>query len=263
MKKILIIPDVHGRDFWIKPVEECLNDKNIHIIFEGDYLDLYPHEFDWSQDINWNMVAIDRFKNIIELKRTNPDRITLLIGNHDAGYCIGDDVCSCRRDRANSREIERLFNDNRSLFQIAEERDINGKHFVFSHAGILKGWVKAVWGEEDMNREGFNVVDELNNAWLIGHYGICHALGDYDNYRGWGGSRYASPIWSDIRSWIKVTPEETYGYNIVGHTQCEDEPIVLDTIADLDVRKVFYLDDEGNIRDYETDAIQGPSGINI
>lgn len=261
MKKILIIPDVHGRDFWIKPVEECLNDKNIHIIFEGDYLDLYPHEFDWSQDINWNMAAIDRFKNIIELKRANPDRITLLIGNHDCGYCIGDDICSCRMDHANRREIEKLFNENRELFQIAEETDINGKHFVFSHAGILKGWVKAVWGEEDMNREGFNVVNELNNAWLVNHYGILDSLGNYDRYRGWGGFQYGSPVWSDIRSWINVTPEETYGFNVVGHTQCETNPIIFKAIACLDVRKAFYLDDEGNIRDYEDDEIQNPTKI--
>ena len=179
---------------------------------------------------------IDRFKGIIDLKRANPDRITLLLGNHDCGYCIGDDICACRMDRANRREIESLFSDNAELFQLAEERYINGKHFVFSHAGILKGWVKAVWGEEDMNREGFNVVNEL--------------------YRGWGGAQYGSPIWTDIRSWVKVTPEETYGFNIVGHTQCEDYPVIFDTIADLDVRKAFYLDDEGNIRDYETDEIQ-------
>lgn len=261
MKKTLIIPDVHGRDFWIKPVEECLNDKNIHIIFEGDYLDLYPYEFDWSQDINWNMVAIDRFKKIIDLKRANPDRITLLLGNHDCSYCIGENICSCRMDYANRREIENLFSENRSLFQIAEEADINGKHFVFSHAGILKGWVKAVWGEEDMNREGFNVVNELNNAWLVNHYGILDSLGNYDRYRGWGGFQYGSPVWSDIRSWINVTPEETYGFNVVGHTQCETNPIIFEAIACLDVRKAFYLDDEGNIRDYEDDEIQNPTKI--
>lgn len=257
-KKIntLIIGDVHGRDFWVEPVNKVLAETDAHIIFLGDYLDIYPYEFDWSQDIDWYNVAVDRFKGIIDLKKANHGRITLLIGNHDAGYCIGNDVCSCRRDRANSREIEKLFNDNRNLFQIAEETDINRKHIIFSHAGILKGWVKAVWGEEDMNREGFNVVDELNNAWLVGHYGICHALGDYDHYRGWGGSKYASPIWSDIRSWVKVTPEETYGFNIVGHTQCNEKPVIFETIADLDVRKAFYLDDEGNIRDYETDDIQ-------
>jgi hypothetical protein len=164
-------------------------------------------------------------------------------------------------DYANRREIENLFSGNRNLFQIAEEANINGKHFIFSHAGTLKGWVKLVWGEEDMNRDGFNVVNELNNAWLTGHYGILDSLGNYDRYRGWGGFQYGSPVWSDIRSWVKVVPEDTYGFNIVGHTQCETKPIILETIACLDVRKAFYLDDEGNIRDYETDEIQNPTKI--
>ena len=84
-------------------------------MFLGDYLDLYPYEFDWSQDINWNMVAVDRFKNIIELKRSNPDRITLLIGNHDCGYCIGDNVCSCRMDHANRLEIETQGSQDRYI----------------------------------------------------------------------------------------------------------------------------------------------------
>lgn len=255
-KKIntLIIGDVHGRDFWVEPVNKVLAETDAHIVFLGDYLDPYPDE--WREEDNERLIAIDRFKEIINLKKEHPDRITLLIGNHDGGYCIGSSICGCRHDYANSREIERLFKDNDALFQIAEERDINGKHFVFSHAGILKGWVKLVWGEEEMNRDGFNVVDELNNAWLVGHYGILDSLGNYDRYRGWGGFLYGSPIWSDIRSWVKVTPEETYGFNIVGHTQCNEKPVIFETIADLDVRKAFYLDDEGNIRDYETDDIQ-------
>ena len=77
-------------------------------------------------------------------------------------------------------------------------------------------------------------------------------LGDYDTYRGWGGYQYGSPVWSDIRSWVKVTPDETYGFNIVGHTQL-DRQLVLDQIADLDCRKAFYLDDQGVLRSYDTD----------
>ena len=38
MKKILIIPDVHGRDFWIEPVKKVINNKDYFIVFLGDYL---------------------------------------------------------------------------------------------------------------------------------------------------------------------------------------------------------------------------------
>ena len=251
MIKYLIIPDVHGRSFWRDPVNDTLKNTDAKIIFLGDYLDPYPDEWNVSDD--YRKIAIDVFKEIIELKKAYPNRIVLLLGNHDAGYCIGDYICSCRMDHANRREIEKLFSDNRNLFKIAEETTINDKHFIFSHAGILKEWVERVWGDE-MNREGFNIIDELNNAWLTDHYGILDSLGIYDNYRGWGGSQYGSPLWSDIRSWILVKPEETYGFNIVGHTRMQ-MPAVFETIASLDTQNAYYLDENGNIVNYDTNEV--------
>ncbi len=249
--KYLLIPDVHGREFWIDPVKDVLENTDANIVLLGDYLDCYPHE--WDEGIDYQRVAIDRFKEILEIKHANPLRITLLLGNHDCGYCIGSHICSCRMDHKNKREIEKLFRDNRELFQIAKEVTVGNKSYNLSHAGILKGWVKRVWGEE-MDEEGFNVVDRLNNAWFTDQYGILDALGQYDGYRGWGGFEYGSPIWADIRSWINVKPEETYNYNIVGHTMLYT-PLVLDAITCLDCQKAFYLDEDGEIRDYETDKV--------
>lgn len=250
MKKILIIPDVHGRDFWKEPVKKVLEDTNAHIVFIGDFTDCYPHE--WAPNFDCGQHTVDNFKEIIELKRQNPDRITLLLGNHDCGYAISDTISSSRMDRKHKSELEELFKGNRELFKIAEECDIAGRHFVFSHAGILKGWVKSVWGDEADNTD-FKVVDRLNNAWLVEDWSILNYLGDYDNYRGWGGLQYGSPVWSDIRSWVNVTQDETYGFNIVGHTQLDDRQVVLDQIADLDCRKAFYIDDQGALRSYDTD----------
>ena len=249
MKKILIIPDVHGRDFWKEPVKKVLEDTNAHIVFIGDYTD--PYSSEWEPNFDYLQHTVDNFKEIIEMKKQNSDRITLLLGNHDCGYAIGDDVCSSRMDRIHQSELEEIFRENRELFQIAKEIDIAGKHFIFSHAGILKGWVKSVWGDEADDTD-FNVVSRLNNAWLDNDMNILSRLGDYDDYRGWDGFQYGSPVWSDIRSWIRVTPEETYGFNIVGHTQLSHQ-VVLDQIADLDCRKVFYLDDQGLLRSYDTD----------
>ena len=249
MKKILIIPDIHGRDFWREPVKKVLEDTNAHIVFIGDYTDGYPTE--WESNFDYRQHTVDNFKEIIEMKKQNSDRITLLLGNHDCGYAIGDDLCSSRMDKIHQSELEKLFRENRELFQIAEECDIAGKHFIFSHAGILKGWVKSVWGDEADDTD-FNVVSRLNNAWFDNDMNILSRLGDYDDYRGWDGFQYGSPVWSDIRSWIRVTPEETYGFNIVGHTQLSHQ-VVLDQIADLDCRKTFYIDDQGVLRSYDTD----------
>ena len=247
--KYLIIPDVHGRDFWKEPVKKVLEDTSAHIVFLGDFTDAYPYE--WESNFDYRQHAVDNFKEIIELKKQNLDRITLLIGNHDCGYAIDNNICSSRMDMIHRSELEQIFKENRELFQIAEECYIAGRHFIFSHAGILKGWVRSVWGNE-VDDPDFKVVDRLNSAWLVEDWNILSRLGDYDDYRGWGGFLYGSPVWSDIRSWIGVTAEETYGFNIVGHTQLERHK-VLDQIADLDCRKVFYLDDRGVLRAYDTD----------
>lgn len=250
MKKILIIPDVHGRDFWRDSVIKTLTNTSANIIFLGDYTD--PYSSEWAPNFDYRQHTIDNLKEIIELKRQNPDKITLLLGNHDCGYAIGDTISSSRMDRTHLSELKELFRENRELFQIAEECDIAGRHLIFSHAGILKGWARSVWGDE-VDDTDFNVVSRLNNAWLDNDWNILDRLGDYDTYRGWSGLQYGSPVWSDIRSWIRVTPEETYGFNIVGHTQLDDRQVVLDQIADLDCRKVFYIDDQGALRSYDND----------
>lgn len=249
MLKYLIIPDVHGRTFWKDPVKKVLEDTSAHIVFLGDYTDGYPQE--WDIEFDYLQHTVDNFKEILSLKQKNPKRVTLLLGNHDCGYAISEDICSSRMDRIHRQELERIFKDNKELFQIAEETDIAGKHFVFSHAGILKEWASLFFGISVVQKPGFNVVDRLNNAWLVEDQSILDALGVYDYYRGYCGAMYGSPVWSDIRAWVKKKPEDTFGFNIVGHTQC-GVPIMLDTIADLDCRRAFLLDDKGRILDYET-----------
>lgn len=259
--KYLVIPDVHGRDFWMKPVDEALENPEMKIVFLGDYLDPYPYE--WEDENTTGMeaavkcrtVALDRFKRILELKKQSPDRITLLLGNHDCGYAIGSDICDCRTDYDHREEIEYLFKDNRFLFHLADSCDIAGKHFLFSHAGILKGWMNQIVTKEQQSLPMFRPDVFLNNAWWTEDYRVLDYLGAYDRYRGYLGYKYGSPIWSDIRSWVKVTPEETFGFNIVGHTQLDDDPVVLDQIACLDCRRAFYLDMQGEIRDWQTDAV--------
>ena len=45
MSKILLIPDIHGRDFWKKA-----KDFEGEIVFLGDYLDPYRFEFDKKEN---------------------------------------------------------------------------------------------------------------------------------------------------------------------------------------------------------------------
>ena len=113
--KILIVPDVHGRDFWREAIKEDYD----KIVFLGDYLDHYYGESTREHDI-------ETLKDIIDIKKSNPDKVILLIGNHDCPYIwkeYGEALGSywCRHDYDNHGEISRLFTDNLDLFQIAWE----------------------------------------------------------------------------------------------------------------------------------------------
>ena len=71
---IAIIPDVHGRQFWKDIIPR--KDEFEKIIFLGDYLDPY-----WFEGIS-NLNALDNFKEILEFKKENLEKVILLIANH-------------------------------------------------------------------------------------------------------------------------------------------------------------------------------------
>ena len=89
---MIVIPDVHGRLFWKEAIAAAKEDEKI--IFLGDYLDPYSYEFEEdplmaqfaeTYETRSNHV-LNNFKEIIEFKRQNPDRVVLLLGNHDFHY---------------------------------------------------------------------------------------------------------------------------------------------------------------------------------
>lgn len=75
MSKILIVPDVHGRNFWHKAEE--LIDEVDKVVFLGDYLDPYKHE-----EITFD-TALKEFEKILKFKNKYSDKVVLLIGNHE------------------------------------------------------------------------------------------------------------------------------------------------------------------------------------
>ena len=71
MQKIIIIPDVHGRKFWRRAIEEEAD----KIIFLGDYGDPYGSEEISHKD------ALMELEDIIQFQENNPNKVVLL-------YCI-------------------------------------------------------------------------------------------------------------------------------------------------------------------------------
>ena len=118
--KILVLPDIHGRRFWKKPCENIEDyDK---VIFLGDYLD--PYDFEGITVID----AIKNFKEIIEFKKNNVDKVILLLGNHDMPYFSSDyyffSHYHCRHSEKHHKTIATLFEQNRDFFKIAHVENV-------------------------------------------------------------------------------------------------------------------------------------------
>lgn len=62
-KKILVVPDVHGRMFWKEPVSKYI-DQVDRIVFLGDYLDPYRDEGEehTPENVYDNLMEIKQLK---------------------------------------------------------------------------------------------------------------------------------------------------------------------------------------------------------
>ena len=230
--KILVVPDVHGRTFWKEAVEKHEKECN-KIIFLGDYLDPYPWEC--ITDGITRKTTIENFKEIIQHKKDNPDKVILLLGNHDLSYYDRNFKFRVRYDSSNAFKIKQNFSRNRGLFQLAYEIDLD-KHYLFTHAGVLKSWY-----ERHKELIGDFTVDNLNRLKTFPD-GI-KVLCDISRERG-GFGRIGSMVWSDI--YEKSDSEDFDGiYQIFGHSQQESQPVITKTWACLDCRKAFILNEDG------------------
>jgi predicted MPP superfamily phosphohydrolase len=136
--EVLIIPDVHGRTFWIDALTQFpINSyPDLQIIFLGDYLDPYESYEGISQE-----TAFNNFKCILDIAKKDP-RVTLLMGNHDWHYFVNLDTC--RMDYTRESKIRKLFVKNLSKFKLYKVIEINNTKYLFTHAGITQKWLNDI-----------------------------------------------------------------------------------------------------------------------
>lgn len=230
-KKVILIPDIHGRTFW-KDALDYINSET-PVVFLGDYTDPYLRE-----NIS-NEEALENFKEILEATK-NRKNITLLLGNHDIAYMFPDDTrIRNRTDFDNFPMIWSLFQANSQRFRLATEFE----GYIISHAGIRKEW---------LDYAGINIKDIINipaprlMERVVDHLEILSHYRDED----WGGD-FGSIVWADIQEFRKETMA---GDQIVGHTQTT-KPIRIGNVVDLDCKRCFFIDGEGDIRELETEEV--------
>jgi hypothetical protein len=284
MKKIIIIPDVHGRTFWKDPVYRYRNIEDVNIVFLGDYLDAYE-----SIDYIYKEETIENFKEILDVAR-NSNNITLLIGNHDLHYWpFFLDFGGVRRYEKYKYDISKIFMDNIDLFNVAYDITINNKLYLFTHAGITNQWWDWITGNKNRGTlgnpfyfkdycerwkndedhlaykvangiESFDVLNIEPNAKGLNSL-LKYDIGlDVLSMRGRdrGGYDYTgSCLWVDVGehywSFTRFMPDKIY--QIFGHTfgfPDLDDYVINDEFAMLDSRKAFELDcNTGQINVYK------------
>lgn len=233
---MIIIPDTHGRDFWKEPVYQNLGKE--HIIFLGDYLDPYEDE----QIAPWEVFP--QFEQIAWLKEKHPADVTLLLGNHDIHY-LTEKGRGQRYDYIRGAQIKHFIIEKVDLFQLTYMEEIAGKKFLFSHAGILAGWMEH--NKEYLDDATPDTIGTVLNGmwadrscWPI----LFSLLTDVPQSR-CGHAAFGSPTWSDVDD-IRTDALELPGiYQIFGHSQQESVPVITKFFACLDVRKAFRLNGNG------------------
>lgn len=262
MGNVLVIPDVHGRSFWKEPIDDIISGKvNIdEIVFLGDFFDAYYTEniSEYDAIINW-FELLQMVKNNLSQMR-----YVFLLGNHDAHYAndiFAKNATGSRVSYHNFETLKGIFEDNRKLFRLAHEikidvtppksADEKYKKILFTHAGVNPNWYerhKKLLGYE-VSAKSLNSLTESNEGWV--------ALSEIGYSRG-GRYNTGSLLWADVSDNFykdengNIVPDYIPGidYQIFGHTQQKENPIINDKFAMLDCRKAFVLTDKLEINEY-------------
>lgn len=192
--KTLTIGDIHGLPDWRK----VNPDEFDTIIFLGDYVDSYSIEEE---------AILDNLEEIVSLKNQFPEKVKLLLGNHENSYLF-------RQYRTTgymysiAEQINTILKNNIRLFQVAWQH----QNYLWTHAGIHTEY----YNQKIAPR--VRATDESLAATLEKlfkeEYPPLFEVGPERG--GWDYNSNGGPFWLDSSRLIK-NPLKGY-HQIVGHT---------------------------------------------
>ena len=191
--KTLVIPDIHWLDFWEQFVEEEEYD---NIVFLWDYVDSFniPPER-----------ILKNLENIIEYKKNNPKKVTLLLWNHDVQYMWEEYKCSgYNKNMAMSYWI--LFKENLNLFELFT----NIWGYFFSHAWISDWFLSEVLSNSKLYITSISALESKENRDFFFRVWSMR----------WGFHRYGWPIWAD-KSEV-MNSNKLWAIQVIGHTRVNE-----------------------------------------
>lgn len=198
MYKAIVIGDVHGRKSWQHVADKA--HKYNRIIFLGDYVDIKTKKVS-DKDMVKNLL------NILEFKKNNPDKVNLLLGNHDVQYKYLHQVPKVSKYNPNiAEELFDIFTEYESYFNFVYSFFDDKIDYVLTHAGITKKWLN--WAQISES----NVLNKLNTLPILK---LCSSKYDYNATDG--------PLWARPdtlltgNKYLQISPNKRT-YQIVGHT---------------------------------------------
>jgi hypothetical protein len=209
--KIIAVGDTHGRKIWEAIVKQEA-DADL-FVFMGDY-------FDTRENITAHQ-QIENFKNILQFKNENQNKVVLLLGNHDYHYLKGVQEKYSGFAKFFQMDINEVLEPAvaSGLLQMCFVHD----KFLFTHAGVTNTW--CVRNGIDRSK----LEESINQAFMTDLDAFSFAYGP--NMSNTGDDVTQSPIWVRLPSLFE---DAVTGYvYVVGHTPLE-ELTITDNVIGID-----------------------------
>jgi hypothetical protein len=192
--KIITIGDLHGLDNW-KSIDPKRYDR---IIFLGDYVDSF-----FIQDFN----IVYNLEEIIRFRIKYPDKVILLLGNHEISYLYSMYRCSGYRPRI-AQHILKLLNDHSKLFSLSFQQS----NYLWTHAGLQLDYFNKYIQPVVMNSGDGNISSVLNRLYER----IFEPLFEVGPERNGEDGNIGGPLW--VHSTVLAKSPLNGYHQIVGHT---------------------------------------------
>lgn len=210
--KHVIIGDIHGRTNWKDiVVKERVNNPDVKFIFMGDYFDPY----DWKLSLD---DLINNFRDILKFKQDNPDKVILLVGNHDLA-AFDTNANKCRYVDGTYEQVAPDFYKGiiDGTFQLCY---FISPTIACSHAGFTKTWLanrNLKFEEKELNDD---FVGCLLDKTMILYYDFIHNDMMQDMA---GDDIWQGPLW--VRPVSLLTDIPDLITQVIGHTRIrKDSP---------------------------------------
>ncbi|MFC3415457.1 metallophosphoesterase [Algoriphagus hitonicola] len=199
----LVIGDLHGRNVWEKIPDLSTFDQ---VVLLGDY-------FDAKEDITEEM-QVENFLKVLDFKKSNPEKVRLLTGNHDYHYFPFSDAVFSGYSETLNAKVSKLLDQAYQDGVLDAICLIN--HFLISHAGVTKTWFSEKIGNPE-KLQLLEIEDAIAKLWRV----QPNAFG-FDNRPGaWpdGDDIFQSPF--SVRPGSLNRDRIPNCIHVIGHTQVQ------------------------------------------